>query len=196
MYAYTTQLLVWQTQTRKNKDKIKHYVFFNDGDNKQTHQKLIGETGGFYATQGNDIIEAIDMMDICKQKGRGGDFPENDIEAILYAKKTFPDTKEIVLIADNLSKVRDIELLKEVTVPVHIVITHLSNLDDVNLDYLHIALQTGGSVHIHNSDFDIPSIQELEAAITRRRGLSQKEQRKIIRQAEKEIRRKKRRDRN
>lgn len=194
MYAYTTQLLVWQTQTRKNKDKIKHYVFFNDGDNKHTLEKVIGSTGGFYATQSNDIMEAIDMMDICKQNGAGGDFPENDIEAILYSLKTFPDTKEIVLVADNFSKVRDIELLEKVTVPVHVVITHLNNLDDVNLDYLRIALQTEGTVHIHNSDLNIPSIRDLELAIKRRRELSQKEQNKIIRKAKKEIRKKKRKD--
>ncbi len=194
MYAYTTQLLVWQTQTRKNKDKIKHYVFFNDGDNKQTLEKVIGNTGGFYPTQSNDIMEAIDMMDICKQNGAGGDFPENDIEAILYSLKTFPDTKEIVLVADNFSRVRDIELLGKVNVPVHVVITHLNNFDDVNLDYLHIALQTGGTVHIYNSDLTIPSIQELELAIKRKRELSQKEQNKIIRKAKKEIRKKKRKD--
>ena len=194
MYSYTTQLLIWQSQTRKNKDKIKHYVFFNDGDRKQTLEKVIGSTGGFYATQSNEIMEAIDMMDICKQNGAGGDFPENDIEAILYTLKTFPETKEIVLVADNFSKVRDIELLEKVNVPVHVVITHLNNLDDVNLDYLHIALHTQGTVHIHNSDLNIDSIKELELAVKKRRELSDKEKRKIIRKAKKEIKKKKRKD--
>lgn len=47
---------------------------------------------------------------------------ENDLEALLEAKKYMDDNWELILIADNYSPVRDIELLEKLDIPVHVIL--------------------------------------------------------------------------
>lgn len=84
--------------------------------------------------------------------GCSGDNPENDLEAVLEGAKLLQGMDELILIADNFSDVRDIELLTELDVPVHIVLcgTQLG----VNEDYLEIAWKTGGSIHTIEQDIE------------------------------------------
>src|SRR5690606_34139262 len=96
------------------------FSFFNDGNNAATKNKKIGKTGGIYFTK--SISEINKQIKEAMQMGNGGEAPENDIEAILYAIENDNLADEIVLIGDNYSAVRDLELLKEISKPVHVIL--------------------------------------------------------------------------
>ena len=82
--------------------------------------------------------------------GSGADSPENDLEALLEGVRLMGEIDELILIADNYSDVRDIELLNRLHAPVRIV---LAGADyGVNEDYLEIAYSTGGSIHTLEED--------------------------------------------
>jgi hypothetical protein len=92
-----------------------------------------------------------------------GDHIENDLEAICYAIKKYPENKEnIVLIADNWEDPCDMQLidfLKKEKVPVKIIICGVE--DRLNTLYLELAHATGGSIHTMEEDLkDIAKIGE------------------------------------
>jgi hypothetical protein len=89
--------------------------------------------------------------------GRGGDLPENDLEAILEAANKFPAAGDIILISDNWAAVKDISLLNKLNRPVHIIVCGARGY--VHPDYTKIALQTGGSVHTLEQDFNLNGIK-------------------------------------
>ena len=148
MSIYLQDLLVWQDSIKKSTP----YIFFNDGDTKPRDQKLIGETGGFYPVTSNDVQKITDKIKEARHKGDGGESSENDLEALLEAQKYMNNDNQLILIADNLSKVRDIELLHLLKTPVHIILCG-SHFFSLNEQYLTIAYQTKGSVHTLNNDY-------------------------------------------
>jgi hypothetical protein len=151
MSPYTAQLFAWIEQTQAS-GRCKHYLFFNDGDNKRTGQKTNGKTGGLYPILSGDFDTVCRKAAECMHAGDGGDIPENYIEALLAALKQFPATAEIVLIADNWASPRDLELFEKLNRPVHIILC--GSRTGVNIDYLFLARQTGGSVHTVNQDIN------------------------------------------
>lgn len=163
MYPYTLQLLIWQMQHAQQSNKILGYVFFNDGDKTPDNQKKIGQIGGIYTSYSPDITEALQKMDECKKNGNGGgDFDENNIEAVLAAIQQFPSAKSIIMISDNYGKIKDLALLPKVNKPVHIILGRLPDLRFLTEDYLQVALQTGGSLHLKNTDYHtIEQLKEL-----------------------------------
>jgi hypothetical protein len=91
-------------------------------------------------------------MNLTIRNGQGGDAPENVIEAILYGLKKKKTTENVVLIADNWAKVRDINLLSRVKVPVRVLLCGVTEGMEINPDYLNIAYKTKGSVHTIEQD--------------------------------------------
>ncbi|PWJ42026.1 hypothetical protein [Sediminitomix flava] len=162
MYDYTLQVLKWQIDQHQD-EKIKGYVFFNDGDYKYDYEKVIGETGGIYTLKSSKIIEVIEKMAEVKERGDGGDIPENDIEALIVAQEEFPDVEELVLIADNRSPMRDLSLLSQLNRPIRIVLSRIpENTDikaEINPEYLKLAIETKGS--IHTKTIDLVSFEEM-----------------------------------
>jgi DNA polymerase III delta prime subunit len=157
MYPYTLQLLVWQVKRAIQANYIIGYVFFNDGDTTPDKDKKIGQTKGIYISKSADFTEALQKMEECKKNGNGGgDIEENDIEAVLKAIEEFPYAKRFILIADNFGKIRDIELLHKVQKPIHIVLARVPKPDMITTDYIQVALQTGGSLHLKDRDFSTP----------------------------------------
>lgn len=152
MSAYTTQLLVWY-KLNSLSNKINYFTFFNDGDNKSDRKKKIGNTGGIYNIEaGNYEAVALKIQD-AMSAGGGGDAPENNCEALIDAIKHKPDAKEYVMIADNFANVKDIELMKSINKPVHIIICGTGNYM-VNTDYLDLARATKGSIHSIEQDIE------------------------------------------
>lgn len=139
------------------------FVFFNDGDDKLSREKTIGNTGGLYFTEGS--LENLDsiilkMREATKARMGGGEASENDLEAVAAAIKNFDNVDEVILIADAHSPVRDMVLLKEISVPIRIILCGAEELNsfyfnkkDINEQYLTIAHRTGGSVHTLSADF-------------------------------------------
>jgi hypothetical protein len=86
------------------------------------------------------------------QRGFGGDIPENNLEAIIAGIKKFPNTKEIIMIADNFAAVRDMVMLEKIKTPVKVILCGVYDLR-YNCDYLNIAKQIGKYVKIDFSTY-------------------------------------------
>jgi len=150
MYPYIYQAFDWR---RKYHSQITKYTFFNDGDNTPHHAKVIGATGGIYELESNAISKIEAHVQMVMRKGNGGDGPENNIEATLYALKQFPDSDSLIMIVDNWAPVKDIILLTELVEkrkPVHVILCGYRGA--INSDYIKIAIETKGTIHTIEED--------------------------------------------
>lgn len=159
MYQYGTQALDWHVQNYDSSG-IKYFVFFNDGD--QSTKKKYGKTGGIYGEAANELKSLTRLLKTVRTNGMGGDFPENNIEALVKGTLMYPEYSEIIMIADNKSCVRDYCCLKNLKDPVKVLLcgTHLG----INPQYINIAYRTGGSLHA--KDVEIVDFTSAKAAGT------------------------------
>ncbi|WP_375242308.1 MAP7 domain-containing protein [Lacinutrix sp.] len=149
MSPYVAELSVWYNLNLLVEKNLQ-FVFFNDGDNKEDEEKNIGETGGVYYTSSRNISELNGLVSKVSASGSGGDCEENDLEALIKGTKLAKPFDHLVLIADSNSPVRDLELLSNLTTPVHVI---LCGYEDFILnDYLKIAWKTKGSIHTIEED--------------------------------------------
>lgn len=150
MSPYTGQLLLWIKANQKMKT-FKQIVFFNDDDEKSTDQLKKTDSTGMWALETSNSDKVIKTA--FKAMAQGGHM-ENDLEAICYAIKQYPENKEnVVLIADNWENPCDmqlIEFLKKQKIPVKIIICGVT--DRLNVLYLDLARATGGSIHTMEED--------------------------------------------
>ena len=161
MYKYTAQLLLW-VKTNPIGSLSKNFVFFNDGDNMPDKDKKIGNTGGIYYKSCSTYIEVEQLMRGTMLKGGGGDYPENNIEALMRAEKAFPETEFQVMIADNWAAIKDKVLWQHLTKPVRIVVCGATEFN-VHIDYLNLARKTNGSVHLMETDlYNLAGLKEGE----------------------------------
>ncbi len=151
MSPYTAQLLLW-FKLNEVDNRIGHLVFFNDGDSTPDEDKEIGETGGLYDGKAATFEEIARLANRAVEGGNGGDNEENNIEALLFGLDACPDCEEIVMIADNYASPRDLSLLSRVDRPVRIVLCGTEY--GINIDYLNLALTTGGSLHTIEADIE------------------------------------------
>lgn len=149
MYQYGAQAVQWHI-LNFSVTGLSFFTFFNDGDGKSDNLKVIGSTGGLYHVQASNIENLINTFYRVSAGGDGGDGPENDLEAVLVGMNKYKDFEELILIADNNSCVRDISLLSELDVPVHIILC--GTQDGINPQYVNIAYKTGGSLHTIEND--------------------------------------------
>ncbi len=83
--------------------------------------------------------------------GKFTDGPENDLEATIAAIHNCENYTDIILVVDNYSPVKDIDLLKYVNNPIKIILCG-ANDGYINTDYLDIAYHTNGSIHTIEED--------------------------------------------
>ena len=161
MSPYSAQVIVWLKKQSENK-KAKYFVFFNDGDEKESRKKLPLETKGVYVTKNKDLKTVVNSITKCMLNGSGGgENLENDIEAIMDGAKQYPEADEVVLVADNLESMRDYDYIKKINKPVHIILCGSEHR--VNVQYLDLARQTKGSIHTPRSDVkNLQNIKEGE----------------------------------
>ena len=161
MYKYTAQLLLW-VKANPIGSLSKNFVFFNDGDNMPDKDKKLGNTGGIYYKTCSNYAEVESLMKGTMLKGNGGDYPENNIEALLKGEKVFPETEFQVMIADNWAAIKDKALWQQLTKPVRVVVCGATEFN-VNIDYLNLARKTKGSVHLMESDlYNLSGLKEGE----------------------------------
>ncbi len=150
MSPYTAQLLFWIKSNQKL-NTFKQIVFFNDDDDVSTNQTSKLDENGIWSIESGNSAKVIETAFEAMQKGQHA---ENDLEAICYAIKQFPENKgNVVLIADNWENPCDMHLLdylKSQKIPVHIIVCGVD--DRMNTLYLDIAFATGGSVHTMEED--------------------------------------------
>ena len=144
MYRYGAQAILWHSMNYKNSG-IKNFVFFNDGDKTPDDKKIIGETKGVYFAQARHMERLIQTFYLVGRKGKGGDDPENDIEALLRGMNRFENFDELILIADNNSCVRDFRLIVNLGVKVNVIVCGTKH--GINPQYVNLAYLTGGSIH-------------------------------------------------
>lgn len=164
MHPYLTQSLLYLRGHIK-KNTTEKFVFFNDGD---AHPDgPIGRSGGCYYQSADNVKDIEEMAFEAMRNGKGGKAPENDLEAILYGIKKYPNCDGVILIADNFSRVRDFKLMPQLMrlgKPVRIVICGIAKGDVVNLDYIYLARYTGGSLHTIDQDItDLANKKEGQA---------------------------------
>jgi hypothetical protein len=151
MAKYTSQFLFWLRQNVDN-GKVKRVVFFNDGDQKDNKSKVVGYTGGIYIANASSFENVFDKCMEAMENGQGGDIPENDIEAIMEATSKYPEVDTVILIADNYATPRDLAIIKDVRVPVRVILCGNEH-GGTNTTYLDLAKTTNGSFHTSKDDF-------------------------------------------
>lgn len=161
MFPYTTQVFDWLSKNKENKS-IKGIVFFTDCDSlgKQA-RKLPAKMFSVKNRDENTLWET--MFAAIENSENNEDSPENNIEALLYAQSHFPDAQEIVLIADNSSTIKDMNLLSKLKKPVHVIAcseTYIKNLP-FQPDFVKLAKKTNGTIHTNEDDIsDLSKIEE------------------------------------
>lgn len=131
------------------------FTFFNDGDGKSTRKKKIGATGGIYTTFHPANLDALVIETM--RRGGGGERPESDIEAIVHTQKKDTLCDAILLIGDNYSEVRDIELLRSVNKRVNLLMCSIKG--SIRPDYLLIAKYTGGYLIYNGERIELKNLQ-------------------------------------
>lgn len=158
MGPYIGDLMKW---FRNNSSRIKHFTFFNDGDQQKDNQKQIGSTGGLYQIPATGSEEVEKELYRAMRNGYGGDLPENDIEAILETERNTPFAERIVWVADNYAFPRDVKLIPEIKKPVSIIICSAGG--GVNPAFLTLARNMKASLHTLETDLpDLSRVKEGE----------------------------------
>jgi len=152
MYPYAKQINTWLKLFLMKDTAQQYFVFFNDGDKKRDADKKIGATGGIYICRAKTCEDLVNTMKLTIKKGEGGDSPENVVEAILTGLKKIRKPDNVILIADNWAKVRDLNLITRVKVPVRVILCGVFEGMEINTDYLNIAYKTKGSIHTIEQD--------------------------------------------
>jgi hypothetical protein len=152
MYPYSKEIHTWLKLFFLRDTAQQYFAFFNDGDHKRDIDKKVGITGGVYVCRAKTCDDLINTMKLTIKKGEGGDSPESVVEPILTALKKVRTPDNIILIADNWAKVRDLNLITRVKVPVRVILCGVFDGMEVNTDYLNIAYKTKGSVHTIEQD--------------------------------------------
>ena len=158
MSPYIAQVVVWLKEQAENKT-AESFVFFNDGDETPSNKKKPLETRGVYVTKNKSLELVIKTATKCMRNGSGGgEYLENDVEAILEGVKHYSGADEIILVADNLESMRDYDYIKKIKKPVHVILCGAENR--INIQYLDLARQTKGTVHTAKSD--VTSLQNIK----------------------------------
>lgn len=150
MAPYTAQILLWIKANQKLKT-FKQIVFFNDDEENSNTQTNSFDSTGIWTIESSNADKVIALAFKAMEKGN---HIENDLEAVCYAIKKYPENKNnVVLIADNWENPCDmklVEFLKQQKVPLKIVVCGVQ--DRLNTLYLDLAYATGGSVHTMEED--------------------------------------------
>ena len=152
MYPYAKEIHTWLKLFFLKDTAAQYFAFFNDGDNKRDENKRIGMVGGVYVCRAKNCDDLINTMKLTIKKGEGGDSPESVVEPILKALKKVRKPENIILIADNWAKVRDLNLISRVKIPVRVILCGVFDGMEINTDYLNIAYKTKGSIHTIEAD--------------------------------------------
>jgi hypothetical protein len=149
MYHHGAMAVLWNI-LHFEKAQYAQFVFFNDGNNKANRKKKIGKTGGILMVNAMETQKLITSFSRVQKRGSGGDSQENDVEALLKAMRKFPEAEHFILVADNVSCMRDFVLVEKLKKPVHIVLA--GNYQLINHQYINLAYKTQGSLHTFEHD--------------------------------------------
>lgn len=150
MSSNIAAVLLW-IHKHHHQSPFTSFTFFNDGDGMQSDKKKIGSTGGIYLTNLLEKMNGV-LMD-CMENGKGGDVPENDIESLIYAQENDLKSEALVLVGDNFSEIRDLELIENISKPVYVILC--GDFGAPRADYLSVAKETQGKLFWRGSEIDL-----------------------------------------
>jgi hypothetical protein len=156
MSPYIAKTMAWIKSTQDS-SQVDAFTFFNDGNATLDRNKRVGKVGGIYCAANTKYNAVYKRMKHTMRQGGGGDCPENNIEATLYGVNEFPDCDEVIMVADNWATPRDLILLRDVKIPIHIIVC--GGQSGINVKFIQAAYETGGSVHTIEDDLDLRSIE-------------------------------------
>ncbi|SOD92781.1 hypothetical protein [Spirosoma fluviale] len=164
MYPYTTQLFAWFAENARH-PAIKGMLFFTDCDSLGRQTYPGGPAGKMYICREPVTARVLPIiLEAARNTVRNNDDAENTVEALLAAQKAFPEARHLVLVADNLSDVKDMDLLKTVKKPVHVILCGTTGGDTTQAfqpAYSIIASQTNGSLHTLEDDLDPSRLSDM-----------------------------------
>ena len=163
MYRYGSQAVLWHILNFETSG-IRNFVFFNDGDETPDEKKIIGQTGGIYYAQAKNIDRLVNTFYLVGKRGKGGDDPENDVEALIKGMNRFENFDELILIADNNSCMRDFRLIANLDVKVNVIVCGARY--GINPQYVNLAYYTGGSIHTIEEDIEHLSSMVKDSELT------------------------------
>jgi hypothetical protein len=149
MSPYVAQVLLW-FRLNDSEERAKHFLFFNDGNKTPDAKKKVGRTGGLYASPATNFKEIEALAYQTMNNGDGGDWPENDMEALLTGMKQCPECEDIILIADNNAAIRDWRMMQLVKKPIRVILCGVE--DFINPQYLNLVKTSKGSLHTIEDD--------------------------------------------
>jgi hypothetical protein len=120
--------------------------------------KRIGYAGGLHFAESHAFDTVYKTVKTAMRRGDGGDIPENNIEALIAAQKRWPNLDSFIMIADNNAAIKDISLIKQVTVPVNIILC--GDLQKIHPNYVELAAKTNG--RIYTIDAEVSNLNKLK----------------------------------
>lgn len=154
MYPYGASVVRYHQLYRKQ-NRVSWMCVFNDGDD-YVHLtrkwKPMGRTGGIYTADPEDPDDIMTTLKVAMQRGDGAEPEENNIEALLFAQRNTPNVQRLVLIADNKSPIRDMDLLPRLHRPVDVILCG-SRIYDTHPHYVTLAWATGGSLQTLEGEY-------------------------------------------
>ncbi|MEM7548480.1 MAG: hypothetical protein AAF363_02325 [Bacteroidota bacterium] len=155
IYPFAGDILKWLEQ-HKNQQEIQGFVFFTDCDKYGVPTSESGLEGAMFTSRSNRSSEVKSiMLEALRNSLNNTDWKENDMEALLHAQEHFPDSKELILIADNSNSMKDYkELVHYIKKPVRIILCGNTEVAEkaIQPEYWKLAKITGGSVHLIDQD--------------------------------------------
>ncbi|MFD1144304.1 hypothetical protein ACFQ4C_24470 [Larkinella insperata] len=161
MTPYSTQLYAWLKRNAQH-SAIKGTVLFTDCDSLGRETRPGGPAGQLFVTTEPDPARALPtFLAAYRNTLRNANEAENDVEALLFAQKRFPNADHLILIADIDNPVKDLALLDQVTKPVHVILCgrDWDSTQAFHPDFYTIARRTNGSLHTLEDDLDPSRLQ-------------------------------------
>ncbi len=159
MYQYIDELMVWNYSDTEEQNNNTYWLF-NGFQNNSKPSDSGHDRRGIFNVPNNDVEGFCNTVDKIVNFSCGGNRLENVVEALILGAKDKSPNEELLFIADNYSDVSDLYKLKDLTVPVRVLLT--ASEYGVNEHYLEIAYRTGGSIHTTDEDFNSERLQSLE----------------------------------
>lgn len=158
MGPYAAQLYAWFRRSGRNPNVL-GTVFYTDCDSLGHETRPGGLPGTFFVTRECDVRLAWPTILAAARNTVHNELdPENVVEALRYAQRTFPQADHLVLLTDNSSGVKDMQLLTKLAKPVHVIACGVAatETEPFGAGQYQIALKTGGSVHTLEDDLSQP----------------------------------------
>ena len=159
MYQYIDELMVWNYSDEVEQQNNTYWLFNGFQNNSKKSDSGNDRRGIFYVPN-NDIEGFCNTVDKIVNFSCSGNRLENVVEALILGAKDKSPDEELLFIADNYSDVSDLYKLKELEVPVRVLLT--ASEYGVNEHYIEIAYRTGGSVHTTFEDISSEKLKSLE----------------------------------